>query len=257
VTLLERTSRRVDLTPAGETLLRDGKRLLTDADRVVDATRRASSDTLKVGFYGSAGALLLAPVMQAFSRDHPSTAVTIHELLFGRLDAIAEGEVDLAFTRLHPDQVGDLGLEVEILAEEPRLVVIASEHRLAGRDEVTFADLRDEAFIVNPAVRGSPMTRWRAEQRRHGLPGRVAAEAESLQELLAFVAVGRGVSLVPASVAELYPRRDVTYIPVRGAEPALVTLAWSKGRRRPASTAFMAIARERAADGRRAVRDAA
>jgi DNA-binding transcriptional LysR family regulator len=257
VTLLHRTSRRVDLTQAGETLLGEGKRLLADADRVVGATRRASSDTLKVGFYGSAAALLLTPIMQAFSRGHPSTVVTIHELLFGRLDAIADGGVDVAFTRLHPDQVSDVGLEGEVLAEEPRLVVVASDHRLAGRAELTFADLCDDAFIVNPAIRGSPMTRWRAEQRRHGLAGRVAAEAESLQELLAFVAVGRGVSLVPASVADLHPRPDVTYLPVRGAEPALVTLVWSKGRRRPVSTAFIAIARERAVELRRAAADAA
>jgi len=257
VRLLSRTSRRVELTPSGETLLREGKRLLADAERIVDRTRRASSDTLRVGFYGSAAARLLTPTLQAFSQAHPSTEVTIRELLLGHLDALIDGEVDVAFTRLDADQVADLGLEVDVISEEPRLAVVASGHRLAARPVITFADLRDEGFVVNPAVQDSPMTRWRAEQQRHGLPGRIAAQAGSVQELLTFVAVGRGVSLVPASVAELHPRRDVAYIEVSDADPALVTLAWPKRRRRPVSMAFVAIARERAAEARRQAAHAA
>src|ERR1700726_2336474 len=54
VTLLERTSRRVELTPAGHTLLTEGRRLLTQSERAIRVTRAASSERLTVGFYGSA-----------------------------------------------------------------------------------------------------------------------------------------------------------------------------------------------------------
>jgi DNA-binding transcriptional LysR family regulator len=73
-------------------------------------------------------------------------------------------------------------------------------HPFAARDSVVYADLRAESFIINPVV-DSPPVRWLAEQQRHGLPGRVAAEAASIQEILALVASGRGVCLVPESVA--------------------------------------------------------
>jgi DNA-binding transcriptional LysR family regulator len=247
VTLLTRTSRRVELTSAGESLLRDGTRLLAEANRVIDRTRRAGTDTLTVGFYGSAAAVLLPPILRSWSAAQPAAEVSVRELLLGDLDDLTHGGVDLAFTRLHPDQVAELPIEVEVLAEEPRLLALSASHRLADAAEVSFGDLWGEDFVVNPAVRDSPLTRWRAEQRRHGLPGRVAARAASLQELLTFVAAGRGVSLVAASVSELHPRPDVRYVPVGDADPALVTLAWARGELRPAGQAFIAIARREAA----------
>jgi DNA-binding transcriptional LysR family regulator len=105
--------------------------------------------------------------------------------------------VDVAFTRLHP---GQSELEVEILGHEPRLVALAAGHPLAHRRSLTFADLRHESFIVNPVIsdNGTP-PRWLAEQRRHGLPGRIAATSTSLQEILTLVAAKRSCTRVPTS----------------------------------------------------------
>src|SRR5450432_1826114 len=58
VKLLDRTSRRVELTPAGEALLREGRRVLQQADRVMQTVRAAGSEQLTVGFYGSAATTL-------------------------------------------------------------------------------------------------------------------------------------------------------------------------------------------------------
>jgi DNA-binding transcriptional LysR family regulator len=86
--------------------------------------------------------------------------------------------------------------------------------------------------------------RWLAEQRGHGLPGRVATQAASVQEILALVANRRGICLVPAPVARDHPRVDVTYLPVTDAEPAVVSLAWAPGSRRPVQDAFIQTVRE-------------
>jgi DNA-binding transcriptional LysR family regulator len=105
--------------------------------------------------------------------------------------------------------------------------------------------LHGESFIVNPMVsHGGAPARWLAEQRRHGLPGRVAAEARSPQEIMALVGAGRGVCLVPAAAASHDPRPDVVYIPVTDAEPAVVSLAWPPDRSSPTVRAFLATARE-------------
>ncbi len=242
VTLLDRTSRRVALTPAGRVLLAEGRRLLADAQRMVRVTRAAGSEQVTVGFYGSAAGTLLPRVLRAFSGHHPEVRISVRELLLGRLDDVIAGNVDAAFTRL---QAGQAEVEVEVIAREPRLVALRSEHPLAARESLTFSDLRRESFITNPVVPkpGSP-ERWLAEQRRHGLPGRVAAEAASVQEVLTLVATGRGISLVPASVARHYPRADVTYVEVTDAEPALVSLAWNPRHVRPVVEAFIRTARE-------------
>lgn len=243
VTLMRRNSRRVELTEAGETLLREGRRVLAQARRVVDATRTAGADALTVGFYGSAGAGMLPSVIATFGAQHPSTPVTVRELLLGDLDDLIEGEVDVAFTRLIPEQVIDLPIEIEVLAQEPRVVALPIDHRLAGRESVVFADFAGERFVINPVVPGGTAARWEAEQRRHGLPARVGAEVASLAELLTYVAAGQGISLVPISVAGRHPREDVTYVPVLDAEPAVVSLAWPTGRRRAIDEAFAAVAR--------------
>jgi DNA-binding transcriptional LysR family regulator len=181
-------------------------------------------------------------VLTAFHERQPGTEVSVREILLGNIDEILDGKVDVAFTRLVPDQTE---VEVEVLATEPRLIALASTHPLADRKTLTFADLRGESFIVNPMVsQDGPPARWLAEQRRHGLPGRVAAEARSPQEILALVGAGRGVCLVPATAALHDPRPDVAYVLVTDAEPAVVSLAWLPDRASPTVNAFVATARE-------------
>ncbi|HEY2438541.1 MAG TPA: LysR substrate-binding domain-containing protein [Solirubrobacteraceae bacterium] len=242
VSLLERNSRNVRLTRAGEAFLREGRRALAQAQRAISATRAAGAELLTVGFYGSAGRALLPPVLTAFHERQPMTEVTVREILFGSIDEILDGKVDVAFTRLLPEQTE---LEVQIIATEPRLIALASTHPLAHRETLTFADLRGESFIVNPMVsHGGLPARWLAEQRRHGLAGQVAAEARSPQEIMALVGAGRGVCLVPAAGALHDRRPDVVYVPVTDAEPAVVSLAWPPERSSPTIKALVATARE-------------
>ena len=242
VALLNRSSRRVELTPAGRVLLTEGRRLLTQSQRAIRLTRAAESEHLTVGFYGSAANARLPPVLRAFSERHPNVEVSVKDLLLGRIEDVVDGTVDVAFTRLLP---GQADVEIEVIAREPRLVALPITHPLSDHGSLTFDDLRNESFITNPAIEAHrPPVRWLAEQARHGLPGNVAAEAASVQEILTLVATGRGVSLVPASVADHYPRADVTYVTVADADPAVVSLAWWRGAVRPTVEAFIETARQ-------------
>jgi DNA-binding transcriptional LysR family regulator len=245
VTLLERNSRNVHLTEAGEALLREGRKTLSHAQHAIRTTRAAGAPQLTVGFYGSAGSDLLADALRAFGERHPSYSVAVRELPFGSIDAILSSEVNVAFTRLNP---GQTELEVEVIAREPRLVALPVAHPLAARETLTFAELAEESFITNPVVRdhGARPPRWLAEQRRHGLPGRVAAQSAGVLEILTLVAAGRGVCLVPSAVARHYVRDDIAYVPVKDAEPAVVSLAWREGAVVPALAAFIETAQEHA-----------
>jgi DNA-binding transcriptional LysR family regulator len=245
VTLFQRTSRRVELTPAGEVLLRDGRRLLAQAQRAINAARAAGREQLTVGFGGSAASGLLPAVLRVFSERCPSVEVMLRELRLDGAEDILDGRVDIAFTRLEP---GEVEAEVEVLSREPRVVALPVGHPLAGCDSLAFEDLRDESFITNPVLqRAGPPVTWLAEQQRHGLPGRVAAEAASLPETLALVATGRGVCLLPGSVARIHPRPDICYVEVPDATPAVVSLAWNRHGGRPVVDAFIRIVRQVAA----------
>ncbi len=241
VLLLERTSRQVELTPAGIALLREAKPILVQAERAVHAARAAANERLVVGFYGSSASALITSVLRAFGERLPSVDVILHELQLSHSDDVAEGRVDIAFTRLRP---GETDLEVEQLLTQPRVLAMPATHPLAARNSLDLGELRDESFITgsqryNPAWRAQ----WQAEQKRHGLPGRIVAEAASVQEILTLVAAGRGVCLVPAPAANLYQRPDVSYVTVRDAEPAVVSLAWARDRLTPTASEFLAIAR--------------
>ena len=241
MTLFDRTSRRVELTDAGRALLSEGRRLLAHSERATRLVRSVSAERMTVGFYGSAASAVLADLLRCFSEEHPSAALSVRELLLDQIDELLAGEVDVAFTRLLPGQVD---VELEVIALEPRVVALPASHSLSARSTLQFSDLRDEGFITNPVVEASaPPKRWLAEQARHGLPGRIAAQAASVQEILTLVAAGKGVCLVPVSVAQHYPRTDVVYIEVSDADPAVVSLAWPRGGLRPIVAAFIEVTR--------------
>jgi DNA-binding transcriptional LysR family regulator len=232
----------VELTEAGRALLSEGRRLLAHSERATRLVRSVSAERLTVGFYGSAASTLLPDLMRSFGEEHPSAEVSVRELLLDQIDELLTGGVDVAFTRLLP---GQAELELEVIAREPRVVALPASHSLAGRVTLQFNDLREESFITNPVVEASaPPKRWLAEQARHGLPGRTAAEAASVQEILTLVAVAKGVCLVPASVAHNYPRAGVVYVDVSDADPAVISLAWPRGGLRPIVGAFIELARQ-------------
>jgi DNA-binding transcriptional LysR family regulator len=246
VALLTRTSRRVELTTAGAALLRDGEQLLQQAQRAVQTVRRTADETLAVGYYGTAASRLLPGTLAAFGERRPSTTVSVHELLFGDLDDIIAGSVDLAFTRLRADQLGHLPVTVAELASEPRVLVVAASHRLAGRISVSLRELDEDRFIVNPGTDHNAVGRWKDEQRRHGLPGRIAGRARSVTELLTMVAAGNGITLVPVSVARQHRPPTITYVPVTDADPAVISIVWPTGTLSPSAEAFVEAAQEQA-----------
>jgi DNA-binding transcriptional LysR family regulator len=243
IMLLERNSRSVHLTDAGEALLLEGRKTLSQARHAIQTTRAAGAPGLTVGFYGSAGSDLLPPALIAFGERHPPGSISVRELPLGSIDPILDGDVNIAFTRLKP---GQTELEIEVIASEPRLVALATTHPLGARESLTFAELAEESFITNPVVHdhGPRPPRWLAEQRRHGLPGRVAAKSTGVLEILTLVAASRGICLVPTAVARHYPRSDIAYVPIEDAEPALVSLAWRPGAVIAPLAAFIETVRE-------------
>lgn len=242
VTLLDRTSRQVQLTAAGEALLREGRRTLEQAQRTIHAAQTAGRERLTVGFYGSAASQALTSVLQAFEREQPQIDVVLRELELSHVAEILESRVDVAFTRLRP---GESRLEVEVIDHQPRVAALPSGHRLGGQERIALSDLRGEPFITQPESHNPGWrAQWLAEQARHGLSGQVGAEATSIQEILTLIAAGRGVCLVPSAVARHYARDDVTYVPVKDAEPAVVSLAWRQGAVIPALAAFIETVRE-------------
>jgi len=225
VQLFDRDNRTTRLTPAGEALLDESRPLLSAADamrrRVRDAA--AGQRVFTVGFMPG---LIVTPAVRELSRRRPDVAVEVLRTdWFNQTDAIRDGRVDIGYLRLPADLHG---LEIESLRIEPRVVVVPADHRLAGKDVVTVADLADEHLLQDPDA----VPEWRdiaVELRgRHLLNAR--PRLRSVEEKLEHVAAGNGIVVLPLSTAAFYTRPDVTHIRVTDIAPNQVCLAWDGAR---------------------------
>ncbi|POX61038.1 LysR family transcriptional regulator [Streptomyces sp. Ru62] len=226
VTLFERTTHSVTLTRAGEELLPEARFALDALEAAGRRARRAADPdrklVLAVKADGDAG--LLEPVLEHYATDPAAVPVTVR--LCGWLEQprlLRRGEADAALIHEPFDRTG---LDSETLIAEPRVAVLGAAHPLAARDHVLLADL---------GLRPGDVHRFLEGMRNEG---------RDLAQLLTRVALGELVALLPASVAERYPRPGVVYRPVPDAPPSLLAVAWPQQSR---STATAALVRAAAA----------
>jgi DNA-binding transcriptional LysR family regulator len=247
VRLLDRTSRRVSLTPAGAILLEQGRIAVEAAAAAVERTRRAGTQParLTVAVKPGTGTDLLQKIMQRCTQDPQVPEV---HLLFGHpggpAAAVRGGAADVAILRAPFDQ---RGLDTELLLTESRVAVLPARHRLADRPELRRADLA-----------GEPMPRWAGQPDpaaaaywTGGLPAAEAPpgpEINDMSQLLDAVALGNAVAYVPVSLADQYrSAAGVVFVPVTDLSPSEVAAAWPAGSRSRAVAGFVRAAVEVAA----------
>lgn len=214
VTLLERTSRHVALTPAGEALLRDGARTLTALDAAVRRARRAgqAEPRLVLAMKPGGDGGLLPAALEAYKSEPDVLPV---ELAFGfgdRAAMVRDGRADAAL--LYRPREDLSGLAYEELLTETQVVVLSRRHRLAERDRVSMADLRGEALPRYPHL-DPPLDAGAG-------PGPAVDGTGQLQQL---IALGECVAVLPASVGGQL-RADLCCVPVIDAPRTTLVLAW-------------------------------
>ncbi len=228
--LLERTTRQVSLTPAGEFLHKEALRLLGSLDDSVRSVRRIAEGrkgVVRLGLTGTAAFSHLPRIARIVKHELPEVALEIRADLLtpAQCDGLREGTLDLGVLR--PPLTGD-GLESREIEIEPLVLAVPADHRLVDEPVVTMSDLRNEPFVlygnrdsaVNDAVLRSCERAGFAPHREHAAPGTAV--------LLALVSAALGLALVPGSVRTL-PLAGVVFreVPDAGAIP--LTLAWRRG----------------------------
>jgi len=236
VTLLHRTTRRVELSPAGALLLERARSIIDAADRAADDCRRAARGEigrLSVGFTGSTTYALLPSVAAALRQGLAGVELELHgEMLTpAQVNGLLNGQLDLGFLR---PPVRSRDLTVEIIRSEPLIAVIPSEHRLAAANEIGIEQLADEPFVAYASHLRSVLADFVAQVcADHGFTPKVAMEVTETATLVSFVAAGIGVSLVPASVAGVMVA-GASYRPLTGIAPRVqIALAWRTGDESP------------------------
>jgi DNA-binding transcriptional LysR family regulator len=205
VRLLDRNTRRVDLTDAGAAYLERVHAILAEVGDAGDEARRIAAGLqgrLVVGCVGSATYSLLPALARTLREQLPAIdfAFRGEMLVPAQVSALLGRDIDLALLR---PPVDEPALRLTTLRQDRLIVALPEGHRLARRRRLRVVDLRDEDLVVHTS-RGSVMHGAVVELcRRAGFEPRIRHEVAETSTLVTFVAAGLGVAVVPEPVAEL------------------------------------------------------
>jgi DNA-binding transcriptional LysR family regulator len=216
------------LTAAGQALADTAPAVLAGWGQALRETRAAASRAarvLRVGFMSSAANEATQQIIAAFARRRPGWRVDMQQAAWSDPTAgLASGDADAALLRL--PFPGQDEVRIEVLLTEPRWVVLAATHPLAGRDQICFSELWDEPFVAAPQETGWWRDYWLATAERQGHPVRVGYVTDQPDAWLAAIANGYGIALAPESATRYYARPGITYRPITGVSPSQACVAW-------------------------------
>src|ERR1700739_1819006 len=220
VRLLDRTPQGTRLTEAGDVFLPRAKALLRSASQAAAQARAAAQPSrITIGYTSG---LIVTPAVREVRREHPDATAKGLPLDWDQArNALLDHRVDAVVPRLPfpTDQ-----LHVTILYDEPRVLAVATDHRLAGRKSVTLDDIADEPM---PRVRHSDpawSAFWRIDPRPDGRRAPDGPFIDALEDKFEIIASGQAVAITAGFHGNSI-RPDITTVPLEGVEPSHVVLA--------------------------------
>lgn len=240
VALFARSSRRVELTAAGEAFLVQARASLDAAERAASEAAAANGQirgSLTVGVIPTVTTIDVPAALGRFHRAHPAVRIRLRG---GGSDefiaAIGAGSMDVAVLGL-PDSTRPTGVDTRVLARERLVAVVSAAHPLAGRRRVRLEDLGDEVFVDFPE--GTP-GRIPSDLAFHaaGVRRDVAFEVMSTDLMLDLVRQGLVVALLSPAVIP-GDSDDLRTFSLTAGPTRIEYLAWSSFNPTPAAQAFL------------------
>jgi LysR family transcriptional regulator, hca operon transcriptional activator len=239
VPLLTRSVHGVALTAGGRAFLDHARLALTQSEAAIEAARRAAQPAKQVFAMGfttgqevdwlpRATSLLrgeLANIEIRVSSDHSATLV--NELL--------QGKLDIAIVRA--EKIPDI--EIRVIAQEPLVAILPSDHRLARLKSVDVRDFAGETYIgisKVPRVLRALISGYLARRKIELTP---SFEIDNYAMAVSLVASTRGVALLPASARHFLPWSVVSR-PLKGEAPTIdVAVGYHKANNSPILKTFL------------------
>jgi len=226
VQLLARTTRTVQLTPAGQVFAGLASQVLAELTSAIKTVRSMTATrprTLKLGYTIGAGLEIVPGLLRTYHRREPDAAVETLEFDFTDPSAgLRDNLVNAAVVR---PPLGLPGLVSVELATERLVACLPEDHPLAARESLSVADVLPEPIIAAPVSPGPWRDYWILTEYRSG-PAPVVAEASTLDAEMHLVSRGVGLSITSEAVGLWYRRPGVTFVPILDLTPCSVSLAW-------------------------------
>ena len=247
--LFQRLSRGVALTDPGRVFIAGARAALAQAETAIQNARRAGRGELgllRIGFTGSAS---FNPLVTGAIRDFRTAYADVdveltEEATSSLLERFAAGRLDVAFMRPAPGEVDHLWSQRAVT--EPLVAAMPMGHGQAGRSRVALQSLADDAFILYPRNNGRALFDLIvAACRDAGFSPNILQVAPQLTSVVNLVATGIGVSIVPASMAQV-ATAGVVYRPLVRAPKAGIDLVRRNATEPRSATLFTDLVRSRA-----------
>jgi DNA-binding transcriptional LysR family regulator len=243
--LLRRTKRRVELTDAGRKFLDDARDLLARADRAALVARRTGlgeAGRLRIGVGYCMDHIGVSQAVSSFNKRYEAIRVELQTMAVPlQFAALHDDRLDVGFVR---PPITDPSLAGETLTEEPMLVALPPNHRLARKSTVSLSAFAKDPFILPPQT-AVPVYHDLVLKacRNAGFVPNAPHEADHLHLLLGMVAAGSGVALVPASARRMRHFR-LAFASLHPAPPSLqVAVAWRKHDTSSMVSEFLSVSR--------------
>jgi len=219
VTLFQRLPRGAALTDAGRIFIDEARAVLATVEGAVQKARRAQRGEvglLRIGFTASASFNpFVTRAIRDFRRLNPHVEIElVEEATASLLARFNANRLDVAFLRPAPGEVDHLW-SMHVLYE-PLMVAMPSEHPQAAKQRVDLKLLAQEDFIIYPRQNGRALFDLIISVCRDvGFSPKVLQIAPQMTSIVNLVATGIGLSIVPASIAQV-TTPGVVYRPLRG-----------------------------------------
>ena len=246
VLLFHRTKRRVQLTEPGLAFLGEARQILQKAAQAIDMVRQVAqgeSGRLKVGFSGFATYSILPKVLRIFRERFPQVELELEEMTTSvQVQALQDHQIHLG---LMIPPVPDATLTLELILQEPFVVILPETHSLATQPELALGALANESFIlVSRHLEPGYYDQCISLFQQAGFSPKVIQKASQKQTILGLVSAGMGVSLAPASIRNI--RRTGVVYTTLNAPMSEVELAavWRQDEPSPILQKFLEVIRE-------------
>lgn len=227
VQLFTRTTRSVELTAAGAFFHQEVRRVLGDLDASVEGARNIASGhtgLLRLGFTGTSAFTHMSRLTRLIRSVHPAVALDVQTDLLTphQVELLLDGRLDLGVLR---SPVLEDGIETRHILDEPLILALPADHRLAHESGLEMSDLAPEDFVAYADTRSVVYEAMIASCRRAGFTPTISQRAASTAASLALVGAGLGVTLAPASVRGMQ-LQGVVFRDLQDAESIDLSVAW-------------------------------
>ena len=246
--LFERSTRRVDLTLAGEALIEPARQLVDVSDsvrRVVRETVSGQVGTVHLGFAGASTHESVGEVSRAVRRRSSRIKLQLHSSQFSNqgVARVLDGSLDAVIGRWDflPAEARSIPIGTEQL-----MVALPSSHPVAQSEAVSMSDLSGDSWVVLPGGAGSILhNRLNSLCMAAGFIPNIVEEAPDSWTQIALVGAELGCALTLDSVRNNVSTKNVVFRPIRGIDPVLeVKLIWKRTNRNPALRPVLATVRD-------------